>query len=79
MKRRGYALRDPGVRPVSSTLAIPLHEGDRVIGSLGMTWFSSVMPPEKAVKQYLGDLKAAAAEIAARLAALNAGPARGGR
>jgi hypothetical protein len=41
-----------------------------------MTWFASVMSPEKAVKQYLGDLKAAAAEIAARLDALAApGPA----
>ena len=73
VRRRGYAVRDPQVRPVSNTLAVPLYEGERVIGSLGMTWFASVMSPEKAVKQYLGDLKAAVAEIAARLEALNAG------
>ena len=72
VRRRGYAVRDPQVRPVSNTLALPLYEGERVIGSLGMTWFASVMSPEKAVKQYLGDLKAAVAEIAARLEALNA-------
>jgi IclR family mhp operon transcriptional activator len=70
VRRRGYAVRDPKVRPVSNTLAVPLHEGERVIGSLGMTWFASVMPPEKAVRQHLGHLKDAAAEIAARLGAL---------
>lgn len=68
-------MRDPRVRPVANTLAVPLYDGDRVIGSLGMTWFASVMSPAKAVKQYLGDLEAAAGEIAARLAELKA-PAR---
>jgi IclR family mhp operon transcriptional activator len=75
VRRRGYAVRDPKVRPVSSTLAVPLHEGERVIGSLGMTWFASVMTPEKAVKQHFGDLKEAAGGIATRLAGLKA-PAR---
>jgi hypothetical protein len=37
-----------------------------------MTWFASVMSPEKAVKQYLGELKGAVGEIAARLEALKA-------
>jgi IclR family mhp operon transcriptional activator len=72
VRRRGYALRDPAVRPVSNTIAIPLYDGDRVIGSLGLTWFASVMPPNEAAKAFLGDLNRAGGEISDRLENLKA-------
>ena len=76
-RKHGYALREPGVRPVSGTLAIPVFEGKRVAASLGITWFSSTLGNEQAVERYLPRLQAAAQEIGERLKGLGeaAGPA----
>lgn len=65
--KRGYALRDPGIRPVSRTLAVPVFEGDRVMASIGMTWIASAFDDAKAVERYLQPLQALSAGISARL------------
>jgi IclR family mhp operon transcriptional activator len=69
----GYALREPGVRPVSGTLAIPVFEGKRVAASLGLTFFASTLSNEQAVARYLPRLKQAADEIGERLKTLGDG------
>ncbi len=66
IRRQGYALRDPKVRPVSKTLAVPVFDAQRVVGSIGVTWFTSTMSDAEAVKRYLGLLQEVAAS--ARLA-----------
>jgi IclR family mhp operon transcriptional activator len=69
-RARGYALRDPSVRPVSGTLAVPVYEGKRVVASLGITFFASTLTNAQAVERYLPQLKKAASEIGQRLNAL---------
>ena len=66
---RGYALRDPGVRPVSSTIAVPVYENDRVLASIGITWITSALSEREAVKQLLPPLLQASSEISMRLSA----------
>jgi len=70
IRRQGYALREPGVRPVSGTLAVPVLDGKRVAASLGITWFASTLSNEQAVERYLPRLREAVAQIGARLKAL---------
>jgi len=60
---RGYALRRPGVRPVSSTLALPVFENGRITASVGLTWFSSVLGTDDAVQRFLAPVRQAAASI----------------
>lgn len=67
---RGYALRDPRVRPESSTVAVPIFEGPRVVATIGLTWFSSALTPAQAVERFLPPLQQAAAAIAQALDAL---------
>lgn len=69
VRARGYALRDPSVRPVSQTIAVPIFEADQVVATLGMTWFTSVHTAEVVVDRYLTQLRAAADEAGARLQA----------
>jgi DNA-binding IclR family transcriptional regulator len=40
-----------------------------VLGSIGLTWFSSTHKPDEALRRYLPDLLEAAREISARLSA----------
>ncbi len=72
VRRQGYALRDPKVRPVSNTLAIPIFDAHRVVGSVGVTWFASTMGRDEAVKRYLGLLQGVAAEAKLALSAPDA-------
>ncbi len=69
-RERGYALRDPAVRPVSNTLAVPLYEHGRVVASMGMTWFASTMPVAEAVASLGPPMREAARAVSARLDAL---------
>ena len=57
IRRQGYAMRDPKVRPVSKTLAIPVFDAHRVVASVGVTWFTSTMSDDEAVRRYLGLLQ----------------------
>jgi IclR family mhp operon transcriptional activator len=67
VRANGYATRDPDVRPVSSTLAVPVFESGRVIASIGITFFSSTLSVPQAVERYLEPLQEAARRIAAAL------------
>lgn len=71
IRARGYAERDPAVRPVSSTLAVPLFHRHRVIASMGVTWFSSALTAKSAIERYLPLLQEAAADITLRLGHLS--------
>ena len=69
VRERGYALRDPRVRPESSTIAVPILEGARVVATIGLTWFSSALDVEQAVARFLPPLREASAGITRTLSA----------
>lgn len=68
VRERGYATRDPLIQPRSSTLAVPIRQGDRVVASLGMTWITAGMPLQKAIELYAPRLRATADSISRELA-----------
>ena len=65
--KRGLATRDPHVRTVSNTLAVPVYEQSRVVASVGLTFISSAMDPDQAIKKYRDDLFDLSAGITRRL------------
>ena len=65
----GYALRDPALRPVSGTLAVPVMAREFVAASIGVTWFSSALTPAQAVERYLAPLQDVAHRISEQLSA----------
>ena len=69
VRRQGYALRDPQVRPVSNTLALPVFDRSRVVGSIGLTWFASTLTSEQAIECYLRPLQTIADAARRALAA----------
>lgn len=71
VRKRGYALRNPSVRPVSNTLALPIFENGHVVASFGLTWFSSALSLEDAVNTLYPAVKAAADKISVRLTTLD--------
>lgn len=70
IRQQGYALREPGIRPVSRTLAVPILEDRRIVASLGMTWIASAVSDEEAIERYLEPLQRLAHLISTRLANL---------
>jgi IclR family mhp operon transcriptional activator len=68
---RGLATRDPRVRAVSNTLAVPIYEKSRVVASVGLTFFSSAMEPEMAIEKFRDDLVDLSAGISQRLGMLS--------
>lgn len=68
VREKGYALRDPRVRPDSSTIGVPIFEDDRVVATLGLTWFTSALTQERAVDRFFAPLQRASAEISRALA-----------
>lgn len=72
-RRQGYAMRDPAVRPVSNTIAVPVFDAGHVVASIGLTYFSSTMTAAVAVGRYLGEIQAAAEQISVALARIDAG------
>lgn len=68
VRERGYALRDPAVRPESSTIAVPIFEAQRVVATLGLTWFSKALAVDEAVTRYFPLLRQASGDIARELA-----------
>jgi IclR family mhp operon transcriptional activator len=70
IRQQGYALRAPGIRPVSGTLAVPVFEGPRVVATIGMTWIASTFNNEQAVERYLEPLQTLSRQVSERLAAL---------
>jgi IclR family mhp operon transcriptional activator len=69
-RQRGYSMRNPVVRPVSNTLAVPIFENGHVAASLGLTWFSSALSAKDAQKTLYPVLRTASEKIGLRLAAL---------
>jgi len=67
VRAKGYATRDPLVRPVSGTLAVPIFEHDRVVASVGITYFTSTLTVEQVVTRHLADLLEASAQVSAAL------------
>jgi IclR family mhp operon transcriptional activator len=70
-RERGYATRDPRVRTVSNTVAVPVYEESRVVATVGLTFFASVMQPEEATRRFHGKLLELSANITRRLDALS--------
>lgn len=70
VRRRGYALRDPRVRPESATIAVPIYDEDHVVATLGLTWFSSSLSVDKAVERFFQPLQQASAQITQELSRL---------
>ncbi|MGQ9371698.1 DNA-binding transcriptional regulator [Azospirillum sp. ST 5-10] len=72
MRGQGYAERDPTVEPRSScTLAVPVMDGDRVLATLGLTYFTSAMKRTQAVDLYVPHLRVAAENIARSISRLD--------
>ena len=67
IRRQGYALRDKAVRPVSRTLAVPVFDANRVVASVGVTWFASTMNEDKAAAAFLEPLQELAQQARAGL------------
>lgn len=68
IRETGYAIRDPSIRPQSSTLAVPVFDKGRVAASLGMTWLPAAVPVEEAIARYVPRLTAIAEKISRELA-----------
>jgi IclR family mhp operon transcriptional activator len=71
VRAQGYALRNPSIRPISNTIALPIYEDQRVVASFGLTWFSSALSLEEARLTLYPAMKIATNDISARLIALN--------
>jgi len=71
VRAQGYALRNPSIRPISNTIALPIYEDQRVVASFGLTWFSSALSLEEARLTLYPAMKIATDDISARLIALN--------
>ena len=52
----------------TSSIGVPIYEGEQVAGTVTLVFFSSAMPMAEAVRRYADDLKAAAAAISQELA-----------
>jgi IclR family mhp operon transcriptional activator len=70
VREHGYAMRDPRVRPESSTIAVPIFERSRVVATIGLTWFSSALTAQQAVERFLQPLQDASAAISVALQGL---------
>ncbi|ETF04279.1 transcriptional regulator [Advenella kashmirensis W13003] len=71
IRRAGYATRNKAVRPISQTIAVPVIVGNRVVASVGITFFSSILSEKKAVSTYLRDLQELAHNVSVRLQQLD--------
>lgn len=71
IRRAGYATRHKAVRPISQTIAVPVIVENRVVATVGITFFSSILTERKAVSTYLSDLQELSRNIGARLLALD--------
>jgi IclR family mhp operon transcriptional activator len=72
IREDGYATfdRNPhsAVPGKTSSIGVPIYEGEQVAGTVTLVFFSSAMPMAEAVRRYADDLKAAAAAISQELA-----------
>lgn len=73
IRARGYAERgrnpftaNPGK---TSSIAVPLYDGDQLVGSMAVVFFARALKMEKAVELFLDDLRRTADAVARDLAA----------
>ena len=77
VRRQGYAIRDPsfggGQRALRSlyddglqAIAVPVNTAEKTHGIIALQWIRKAAKVDQMVKEYLGDLQAAAREIAAQ-------------
>ncbi|PJX22433.1 transcriptional regulator [Advenella sp. S44] len=67
IRRAGYATRHKAVRPISQTIAVPVIVENRVVATVGITFFSSILTEKKAASTYLSDLQDLSRNIGDRL------------
>lgn len=70
VRRHGYAERHPSLDPGSSTIAVPIMIGDSVLATLGMTFFTSVVPRVEWTRRYVPKLQTVARSIAMTVSSL---------
>jgi IclR family transcriptional regulator, mhp operon transcriptional activator len=71
IRKQGFAERDPMVEPRSSnTIAVPVIVNDRVLATVGMTYFTSALDRADAIARYVPPVQALADNIAASVASL---------
>jgi IclR family mhp operon transcriptional activator len=64
IRRAGFAERSATVEPKSSsTIAVPVMLGRKVLATVGMTYFTSAMPKAEAIARYVPPLKEMAKNI----------------
>ena len=71
IRKQGFAERDPMVEPRSSgTIAVPIVSNERVLATVGMTYFMSAVDRTDIFRRYLPLMKALADNIAVSVASL---------
>jgi IclR family mhp operon transcriptional activator len=66
-RTRGYASTTPTQGEPMMGLAVPIMEGERVVGAMTMRYFASMMSEDEAANRYLVSMRSAADAIAATL------------
>jgi IclR family transcriptional regulator, mhp operon transcriptional activator len=76
IRHAGFADRSPTVEPKSSsTLAVPLLLGRKVLATVGVTFFTSAVPKAEAIAQYVPPLQEMARNIQTSVVLLRQGNA----
>jgi IclR family mhp operon transcriptional activator len=76
IRRAGFADRSPTVEPKSSsTLAVPVMLGRKVLATVGMTFFTSAIPKAEAIARYVPPLQEMARNIQTSVVLLKQGGA----
>ncbi len=71
VRRAGFADRSATVEPKSSsTLAVPVMRGRKVLATVGVSYFTSAVPKAEAIARYVPPLKEMARNIQASVAML---------
>lgn len=76
IRRAGFAERSATVEPKSSsTIAVPVMLGRKVLATVGVSYFTSAVPKAEAIARYVPPLKEMAGNIQASVALLRQGSA----
>ena len=79
IRRAGFSERSVTVEPKSSsTIAVPVMFGDKVLATVGVSYFTSAVPRAEATARYVGPLQELARNIQASVALLEEGRAADG-
>ncbi|MFT3664581.1 IclR family transcriptional regulator C-terminal domain-containing protein [Piscinibacter sp.] len=68
-RARGYGLRERGSQPKTSSIAVPVMNGEWVVACLNIHWISRAMSTGEAVSRYLRPLQEAAKRFESQYAA----------